>query len=177
MCYLNVFGGVVVFASPGFALPNTANQMDDTIRALGELLIQSLPTFFIVLFLFAYLRQIIFKPLDKVLAERKEATQGAREHAAQALDRASAKAAEYEEQLRLARNEIYKEQEAQRLMWREQQATQLTEARRSSDAAIAAAKAGIATEAEIAKQSLATQTQSLADGIARAVLSTGRSAK
>src|SRR4051812_21357932 len=102
--------------------------MDSTLHALGQLLIQALPTFFLVLLLHFYLKQVFFKPLERVLQERNEATEGARKHAAEALDRAAGKAAAYEEQIRAARNEIYKEQEQQRRLWREQQTAQIAEA-------------------------------------------------
>jgi len=52
--------------------------MAATLHALGEILVQALPTFFLVLLLFIYLRSMFFKPLERVLAERREATEGAR---------------------------------------------------------------------------------------------------
>ena len=149
--------------------------MDDTLKAVGQLLIQALPTFFIVLFLYFYLKQVFFGPLDRVLAQRREATEGARTQAAAALERASAKAAQYEEQLRVARNEIYKEQEEQRKLWRDQQSAQIAEARKSADAALASARAEIAAQAEAAKRSLAAETQTLAERITSAILQ-GRAA-
>ena len=69
--------------------------MEATLHALGEIFVQALPTFFLVLFLFLYLRALFFKPLEKVLAERNEATAGARKKASEALERANAKAAAY----------------------------------------------------------------------------------
>jgi F0F1-type ATP synthase membrane subunit b/b' len=149
--------------------------MDDTLKAVGQLLIQSLPTFFIVLFLYFYLKQVFFGPLERVLSQRREATEGARAQAAVALERAAAKTAQYEEQLRAARNEIYKEQEEQRKLWRDQQSAQIAEARRSAEAAVAAGKAEIAAEADAAKRSLASGTQALADRITAAILQ-GRAA-
>lgn len=149
--------------------------MDDTLKAVGQLLIQALPTFFIVLFLYFYLKQVFFGPLDRVLAQRREATEGARSQATAALERAAASAARYEEQLRAARNEIYKEQEEQRKLWRDQQSAQVAEARKTAEAAVSAAKAEIAAEAASAKQALATQTQGLADKITSVILQ-GRAA-
>ena len=80
--------------------------MDATLRALGELIIQALPTFFIVLLLHFYLKHTFTKPLARILAERNEATEGARKKAAAALEQADAKTAAYEAQIRAARNEI-----------------------------------------------------------------------
>src|SRR3954447_11063230 len=115
--------------------------MDETLRAVGQLLIQSLPTFFIVLFLFVFLRQVFFVPLDRVLSQRREATEGARVRAAEALARANAKAAEYEERLRSARNDLFREQDEQRRLLRDQQAAQIADARRNAEQTVASGKA------------------------------------
>ena len=54
---------------------------------------------------------IFFKPLEKVLRQRYEATEGARKLAEQSLERAAAKTAEYEAAMRAARAEVYQAQE------------------------------------------------------------------
>jgi F-type H+-transporting ATPase subunit b len=149
--------------------------MDATINALGRLLIQALPTFFIVLLLHFYLKQMFFRPLARILAERDEATQGARAKAAEALERAAAMTAGYEEQIRAARNEIYRDQEEQRKKWRDQQSAQIAEARRAADETVADAKLHLDAQAEQAKRSLAGETQTLADRITQAILG-GRAA-
>ena len=82
--------------------------MEATLNALAQILLQAIPTFLLVLLLHQYLRAVFFNPLARVLAERNEATEGARKKAAESLDRAAAKAAAYEESLRAARNEIYR---------------------------------------------------------------------
>jgi F0F1-type ATP synthase membrane subunit b/b' len=144
--------------------------MEATLHALGQILVQALPTFFLVLFLFAYLRSVFFKPLERVLAERNDATEGARKKAAEALDRANAKATAYEEQIRAARNDIYRQQEEERQKWREQQSSQIEAARQRADAALKEARAQIANEAETAKRSLAANSHALAEQITAAIL-------
>ena len=144
--------------------------MEATLHALGQILVQALPTFFLVLFLFVYLRSMFFRPLEKVLAERAEATEGARRKAAEALDRANAKAAAYEEQIRAARNDIYREQEEVRQKWRDEQTAQVAAARQSAEAAVKDARAQLANDAEIAKASLAANSQALAEQISAAIL-------
>jgi F-type H+-transporting ATPase subunit b len=144
--------------------------MEATLHALGEILVQALPTFFLVLLLFLYLRSMFFKPLERVLAERREATEGARKKAAEALDRAQAKAAAYEEKMRAARNDLYREQEEIRRKWRDDQGAQLMAARQSSEASVKEAKAQIALEASQAKSDLAANSQLLADQITKAIL-------
>ncbi|MBC8167605.1 MAG: hypothetical protein H7Y20_17270 [Bryobacteraceae bacterium] len=149
--------------------------MDATFIALGQLLVQALPTFFIVLLLFFYLKQVFFGPLERVLHERHEATEGARTLAAAALDRANAKAADYEAQIRAARNEIYKEQDEQRRKWREEQTAQIVDSRKRAETVVAETKAELASQAEQAKEAIGSETQALADRITAAILQ-GRAA-
>ena len=63
------------------------------------------------------------------------------------------------------------QQETQLLQQQEQQAEQVRAARAESDARIAAAKASIAQEAQVARQGLEAQSDALAGQIADAILS------
>jgi len=144
--------------------------MEATLHALGQLLVQALPTFFLVLFLFLYLRAVFYKPLEHVLAQRNEATEGARKKAAEALDRAQEKAAVYEEQIRAARNDLYREQEEIRRKWRDEQVGQIAAARQRVELSVKEARSQIAVEASQAKTSLAANSQALADQITQALL-------
>ena len=83
--------------------------MEATLHALGEIVLKGLPTFFLLILLHFYLKRTFFAPLEKVLAERYEATTGARKQAESAMARAEAKAKEYEEAIRNARTEVYKD--------------------------------------------------------------------
>src|SRR5688572_8126088 len=103
--------------------------MEQTLNAVAQILLQAVPTFVLVLLLHQYLRAVFFKPMGRVLAERDEATEGARRKAAESLARAESKAAGYEESLRAARNELYREQEEVRRKWLDEQAAQIRDAR------------------------------------------------
>ena len=144
--------------------------MEATLHALGEIVLKGLPTFFLLILLHFYLKRTFFAPLEKVLAERYEATTGARKQAESAMARAEAKAKEYEEALRAARTEVYKENEAMRKQWRERQAVMLAEARANADSAIAVAKAELAGDVRAARESLQAESERIADGIATAIL-------
>ena len=144
--------------------------MEATLQALGQILLQALPTFFLVLFLHFFLKAVFFGPLSKVLHERKQATEVARQQAEASLKRAQEKAAAYEESLRAARNELYKEQEAQRQVWRDEQSAQIAAARRQGEDILRAARAEIAVDAEAARKDLESTSAALADQITRTVL-------
>jgi len=144
--------------------------MDAILHQLGELLLKAVPTFVLVVLLHFYLKSVFFKPLEKVLHKRYEATEGARKSAAESLERAAAKTAGYETALRNARSEIYKSQEQLHKQMAEQHAAQLLAARQRADAAVKEAKAQIAAEAESAKQRLAADSETLANQIAESIL-------
>src|ERR1039458_2233397 len=66
--------------------------MDAMLHALGGILLRAVPTFLLVILLHFYLKSIFFKPLEKVLDQRYEATE-ARKSAGSAVKRAGAQRA------------------------------------------------------------------------------------
>src|ERR1051325_3418252 len=137
--------------------------MDVILHQLGQLLLKAVPTFLLVVFLQFYLKRVFFKPLENVLHQRYEATEGARKAADESLARAAAKAAEYEAALRAARSEVYKSQEELHKQLQEGESVQVAEARQRADAAVKAAKAELAKEVEAAKASLGRDSEALAN--------------
>src|SRR6266550_285134 len=103
--------------------------MDETLRQLGGILLRAIPTFILVVLLHFYLKFMFFKPLQRVLRERREATEGARELAEQSLKKADEKTAAYEAALRAARAESYKELEQLRRQLQDERAAGVREAR------------------------------------------------
>jgi F-type H+-transporting ATPase subunit b len=149
--------------------------MDVILHQLGELLLKALPTFILVVLLHFYLKNVFFKPLEKVLHQRYEATEGARKLAELSIERAAAKAEEYEAAMRSARAEVYQAQEQLHRSLQQQHAAQLAEARQRTEAMIQEAKQRIAQDVEAAKSSLAGQSESLAEEIVQSILE-GRAA-
>ena len=131
--------------------------MDAILQQLGELLLKAIPTFLLVVFLHFYLKAIFFKPLEKVLHRRYEATEGARKVAEQSLERAAAKTAEYQAAMRAARSEVYQAQEKLHAELQAAEAGQLLEARRRAEDAVKQARAELAKDVAVAKASLAEQ--------------------
>jgi F-type H+-transporting ATPase subunit b len=144
--------------------------MDVILHQLGELLLKAIPTFLLVVVLSFYLRSVFFKPLEKVLQRRYEATEGARKLAESSMQRAAAKAQEYEAALRAARAELYQAQEQAHKKLQDQAAAQIAEARKQNEHTIEEARQRIAEDAEAAKASLAAESDSLANQIADAIL-------
>jgi F-type H+-transporting ATPase subunit b len=144
--------------------------MDVILNQLGELLLKAAPTFILVVLLQFYLKRVFFKPLEKVLHLRYEATEGARKAAEESLARAAAKAGEYEAAMRAARSEVYKAQEQIYKQLQDRESAQIAEARQRADAAVKAAKADIAGDVEAAKASLGRESETLANLISESIL-------
>src|SRR5216684_3858680 len=144
--------------------------MEQTFQALGGILVKSTLTIGLVIILHFYLKVMLFGPLEKVLKDRDDLTEGARKAAAASLAEAERKTAEYEKKLAEARAEVYREQEETRRKWLDQQAAQVVEARTAAEAGVHAAREQIAAEAASAKSTLQATVATLADEIATTVL-------
>ena len=144
--------------------------MEATLHQLGAILLQAIPTILLLLILHTYLKAVFFKPIEKALHQRYEATEGARKVAQESLERAAAKTKEYEDALRAARGEIYQQQEQLHKQLSEKTTEQLKEARQRADEMIQAARAELAKEAEAAKNRLSAESDRLADEIAERIL-------
>ena len=145
--------------------------METVLPQLGRIVLFGLPTSFLVILLCIYLKIMYFKPFQKMLAARYEATEGARKAAEESLARANAKAAEFEAALQQARHEIYSEQEQYLKKLREQQTAETEAARQAAEVRLKQAREELAADAAIARASLASQADLLASQIADAILS------
>src|SRR5262249_21975166 len=150
--------------------------MDAMLHALGGILLRAIPTFLMVVVLHFYLKSVFFKPLEKVLQRRYEATEGARKLAQQSLEEAAAKVAQYEESLRAAKGEIYLAQEQLHRQIQEREAAAIAEARAAADASVKTAKAALAAEMVDLKNQLAAQSDVLAGQIEESILGQGAAA-
>jgi len=144
--------------------------MDAMLHALGGILLKAVPTFLLVVLLHFYLKGVLFKPLQKVLRQRYEATEGARKLADESLERAAAKSAEYQDAMRAARGEIYQAQEQAHKRLQEGEFAELGAARKRAEAAVREAKTLLARDVEAAKASLAPDSELLANQIVESIL-------
>lgn len=143
--------------------------MDAILNSLGALLLNAVPTFLLVLFLFFYLKATFFKPLEEVIKKRQDATVGARKIADEAFARAKEKMAQYDEAIRNARTEVYKEQEQIRQQFRAEQAAAVADARAKAEAMIRVAREQLAADTATAKTTLQAESDRLADEIVRSL--------
>jgi F-type H+-transporting ATPase subunit b len=148
--------------------------MEETIHALGGILLKAIPTFLLVILLHFFLKYSFFRPLERVLKARFEATEGARQRAEEMIAKAEARTAEYEAAMRAARAEVYQAQEQLHQRLEAERKAEVQAARASAEAAIRRAKVELAADVEQARQELERQSEVVAGQIADAVL--GRSA-
>jgi F-type H+-transporting ATPase subunit b len=144
--------------------------MNATLQALSGILLNAIPTFLLVVFLHFFLKAVFFRPLERMLQQRYEATEGARQKAQEALERAAARTAEYEAAMRAARGEVYQAQEQLHKQLEERQAAALHAARAKAEETIHRAKEALAADAADAKLGLAQQSEILAGQIAESIL-------
>lgn len=139
---------------------------------LGELFLQAVPTVVIVLLFYFILRAVFFKPLLRVMAEREARTAGAQKAAEAAQVAAADKVKQYQNALKLARAQVYAEQEAARKKSLEVRAAQLKEARANAAAQVRAAKERVAAELAAARRDVESAVAELSAEIARRILQT-----
>ena len=144
--------------------------MDQTLHDLGGIVLNGLPTFFLLLILAFFVKFLYLNPLEKVLAERFKLTEGARKAAEDSLKNADTKIAEYQEALNRARREIYQEQAEFLQNLHAEQAEQVRNIKLESDSRVTAIKLSIAKEAEAARAGLDSQSDALATQIADSIL-------
>jgi F-type H+-transporting ATPase subunit b len=144
--------------------------MEQTLHDLGGIVLQALPTFFLVLLLLFVVKFLYFKPLERVLEERHKLTEGAQKAAEESHKHADARISEYEDALNRARAEIYAEQAQFLQSLQADQAAQAQAVRAETEQRVAAMKQSIAAQANEARTGLEAQSEMLAGQIAEAIL-------
>jgi len=144
--------------------------MQETLQALGGILLKAIPTIILLIILHFYLKGMLFGPLDRIMQKRRELTEGARKIAEESLAAATRKADEYEAKLRDARAAVYKQQEEIRKRWLEEQVQQVAEARTRSESTVKAEREAIAQDVAAARKSLQDTSATVADQIVATVL-------
>jgi len=144
--------------------------MDETLRQLGELLLQSVPTIFLFLMVYFGYRIIVHKPLLRILEERYNKTQGAIEKARADIAAAEAKTAEYEQRLRESKLVIIRAQEARLAQAQNIRTEMLNRAREQAAAKVAEGRAAIEKDVQVAKTTLQGDAEKLAQDVIATIL-------
>lgn len=148
--------------------------MEALVQALGGLLLKAVPTIILLILVHFYLKLMLFKPLQRVRQQRREATEGTLESARKSIALATEKATMYDLALKEARSEIYREQEDTRRKWSEENAARIEEARQRARTMIQEAGQSLDADVAEARKDLASRSQMLALQIVE-TLASGRS--
>lgn len=144
--------------------------MQEIFSDLGQLVLGSVPTMILFLFLVVAYHFILYRPLKRTRAERYDRTQGAVERAHAAIAAADVKSQEYEAKLRAARAEITHARELQLQQWNAERDAALASARLLAHDRAEAAKREIARQAEAAKLQLHAEIGQIVAQVQQAVL-------
>jgi F-type H+-transporting ATPase subunit b len=144
--------------------------MDNTLKQVGELLLGSIPTVVLLLLLYAIYQNLVRKPLERVLGERRERTEGAVAKARADVAAAEARTQEYEQKLRDARMAVFKAQDARRQQAQQLRAQAMAEARTRAQQQIREARVAIEQDMAAARTGLQDETERLASDIIRTIL-------
>jgi len=144
--------------------------MDATLNALADLLLESIPTIVLFLFLVYYLKKVFFAPIAKILDERRKATEGVRELSRRAFEAADKRNSEFETALQLARHDMGQANEAQRREWEQQEAEAIAKAHAEAAARIEAAKRELERELQGVEPELQAQIEPLSEQIISSLL-------
>jgi F-type H+-transporting ATPase subunit b len=144
--------------------------MDEIRSQLGGLLLGSVPTIIFMGLLYAVYSRLLYKPLVRVLEERRNKTEGAIEKARADIAAAESRTAVYEQRLREARISIVKYQEARRQQAMQVRAAGIAEARTRAQEQVGQARAAIERDKVAAQTNLQAEVGRLAAQIIHTVL-------
>ncbi|HEY2382643.1 MAG TPA: ATP synthase F0 subunit B [Terriglobia bacterium] len=129
-----------------------------------------LVTVLYVIILYLFLSRFFFGPLVQILNRRRELIEGRQEESRKRLEVVEKRTAEYENAMRAARNDAYRQQEAQRDKALSEKAELVAKAKQEAEAAVQEGRARLTAEAEAASRKIAVEVDSLAKKLTTAIL-------
>jgi F-type H+-transporting ATPase subunit b len=144
--------------------------MDELLRQLSDLALGAVPTMIIFLLLLVAYRFLVYGPLMRTLAERRERTAGAAARAQAAIAAAEARAQEYEAKLRAARAEVFRRREQRIHQWNAERESALAAARLAAQGRVRTAQEAIHAQAAEARNGIEAVADQLVAQVLAAVL-------
>ena len=127
-------------------------------------------TIFYVVVLYAFMNHFFFKPLTRVLHERRQLIDGRLAAAQKSVADADNKTAEYEQALKAARTETFRRQEAQREQALSERTELMNRAKVETDKNVRDARTRLLSEAELASRKLDAEVAGLARELTTSLL-------
>lgn len=126
--------------------------------------------FILIICLIFILNATLFKPINKILAERERLSSGRMTEAQKLLTQHSERLKRYEDQMRSARDEAWQMLEARRKQALTAQQETMAQARSAATGQLNLAKAEITAQSEIARQKLEQDARAMAVSISSSIL-------
>ena|SRR5438552_1727988 len=120
--------------------------------------------------LYFILKKSFFEPINQILTERDAEINGAQQEARAKLAEFDKKSRAYQDSLKTARLESYRQQESFRVEALRERSQVVAEARKQSEQIINSAKREILAQVTTAKRTLESDIDKIADGIVRTIL-------
>ena len=137
----------------------------EILQQIGQLVLGSVPTMLLFLFLLFVYRLLVHIPLTRMLEQRSEQTEGAMERARQAIAAAEKKTEDYENKVRAARRSIQSARENQLQQWNSEREKTLASARQISQERVQNARADIQARTDRSMRTIEYSSQELATQI------------
>jgi len=150
--------------------------MDELLRQLGDLALGSIPTLILFIILVLAYRFILFTPLMRIRAERRERTAGALEKSRLAIANADVRAQEYAAKLRAARADMFRRQEQRIQQWSAERDQALAAIRVAAQERVRTAQLALASQSEEARKQIEASSGELAAQVLAAILPAGHAA-
>ena len=144
--------------------------MDQILNELGGLVLGSVPTIVLFILLVAAYGLLVRRPLDRVLAERRARTSGAVEQARNAIAKAEAETAAYENKLRAAKAEIFQARDQKLKQWNAEREAALAQVREHMQERVRGARHEIEQSAQEARLQIVAVSDDLSTRVLNAVL-------
>jgi F-type H+-transporting ATPase subunit b len=144
--------------------------MDELLHQLGDLALGAIPTLILFILLILAYRYVLYRPLMKTRAERRERTEGAMEKSRLAIAQADVRTQEYEARMRAARAEIFRVREQRLLRLNAERESALASARLAAQQRVQAAQSALEAQSIDVRKQIEASANQLAAQVLAAVL-------
>ena len=123
-----------------------------------------------VIVLYIFLSRLFFRPMLGILHKRRQLIQGRLEESQKRMEIVEQRTSEYEQALRVARSEAYRQQELERERSLNEKAELVRKAKAEAEMAVRDGRERLASEGNAARARLAGEVDNLAKQLTEAVL-------
>ena len=129
-----------------------------------------LVTVLYVIILYLFLSRFFFGPVTQILNKRRQLIEGRLEESRKRIEVVEKRTEEYEQAMRTARSDAYRQQEIDRDKALSEKAELLAKAKREAETAVQEGRSRLVAEAEAARKKISGDLDSLAKKLTTAIL-------